>query len=345
MTLPSVRVAVTEQCNLRCDYCPLAGDSVEMQRERLDYTGLERLVCAALDVGFTNFSFTGGEPLLTDNTADTTFRLAELVNAKRSPSDGYTKLNTNGANLLRFYDGLIGAGFDELKISLDSLRADTFTKLSHRSKRTFDKTLEGILKVKDSIPVRLQTVVGKYNEDEIPAMIQFCIENGLDIKLFDLSSYDNALSGSRCFADDNFVSLSAIANELQEQYGEPVIKYAVGNVGHPKKVFTTPEGTRIELRDTTKLAHYSSELCRNCPNYMCQDGLCNIVIAADGHIQMCREGGAEQTISLCNTDNNPKNDAQLRTALAAAASIFSAARPIEKPDAIQRKKLPIVSVD
>lgn len=336
MAKPSVRVAVSEQCNLRCDYCPIAGDSVEMQSTRLGLDDFKALLSAAIDVGFQDFSFTGGEPLLTDSSAETTFELARFVNGRRPQVPGYTKLNTNGANVLRYFDGIVETGFDELKISLDTLRAEVFRRIAHRNESVFENTIEGILKIKDKVPIRLQTVVGKYNEDEVSAIIDFCVQNSLDIKLFDLSSYDNALSGSRNFADNNYVRLDKIALALEDDYGPPSIKYAVGGVGHAKKVFTTPKGTKIELRDTSVAAHYSKELCGGCPKYPCQDGLCNIVIAADGHIQFCREGGTTQTISLRDGCGKLYGRDKLVEGLAIAGKIFSSSQYIQRTIAPRR---------
>ena len=84
------------------------------------------------------------------------------------------------------------------------------------------------------MPVRLQAVVGKYNIDELPTMIDFCRKHGLDIKFFDISQYDNALAGPE-FCDDNYVSLDPVAQQLEQDFGEPEIVYAVGGYGHPKK--------------------------------------------------------------------------------------------------------------
>jgi molybdenum cofactor biosynthesis enzyme MoaA len=343
--LPSIRVAVTETCNLRCDYCPTDGDSVEMKNGALDTDGFENMITAAIDVGFTDFSFTGGEPLLSDRTADRTFQLAHLAKDLRTEkgSEGYTKLNTNGANLLRYQDGVVCAGFDELKVSLDTLNPATFKELARRNEKVFDATLQGILAVKDEVPVRLQTVVGKYNIDELPQMLAFCIEHGLDIKLFDISRYDNALAGSGNFADMNYVSLDTVSQILEEQYGEPAIKYAVGGYGHAKKVFTSPEGTRIEIRDTSKSAQYSPDLCESCPNYMCQDGLCNLVIAADGHIRFCREGGAEQTIPT-QTERGIKSPDELKSDFLKAAGIFALAQSIERPIVPARQLIPFTVI-
>ncbi|HEX8762144.1 MAG TPA: radical SAM protein, partial [Candidatus Saccharimonadales bacterium] len=339
---PSIRVAVTEACNLKCDYCPTAGDSVEMQSERLSTDGFEEMLTAAVDVGFTDFSFTGGEPLLTDKTAERTFQLASLVKDLRAAkgADGYTKLNTNGANLLRHKEGVVEAGFDELKVSLDTLDPATFSRVAKRNSEVFYKTVDGILAVKDEVPVRLQTVVGKYNFGELPEIIRFCTQNKLNIKLFDLSRYDNALAGSGSFADENYISLQDIALMFEDWLGEPTIKYAVGGYGHAKKVFTTREGTSIEIRDTSESAHYSPAVCEECPKYMCQDGLCNLVIAADGHIRFCREGGADQTISAKDRKGILKTPEQFRIDFVKAAGIFATAKAIKRQIKPNRPLLP-----
>ncbi|OGL21473.1 hypothetical protein A2707_05560 [Candidatus Saccharibacteria bacterium RIFCSPHIGHO2_01_FULL_45_15] len=337
---PSVRVAVTENCNLRCEYCPSDGDSVEMQSNALETEGFKQILKEAVEVGFTDFSFTGGEPLLTPQTAQRTFDLADFVNELRDDeSGGYTKLNTNGAHLLRYQDEIVTTGFTELKVSLDTLDPATFRSLAKRGEKVFQDTVDGIMALKDEVPIRLQTVVGKYNIDQIPDMIDFCAENNIDIKLFDISRYDNALSGSAAFANDNYISLEAISTALEYRYGTAEIKYAVGGYGHPKKVFTTSSGTKIEIRDTSPSAHYSSELCQSCPNYQCQDGLCNLVIAADGHIRFCREGGVDQTIPSHDTDGALMTPQAIRLNLAKAAGIFSAAQNVEHHGALKSSRL------
>src|SRR4051794_318430 len=88
--LPAIRVAVTEVCNLRCQYCPEDGDSVQMQACGLNNEGFETLLTAACEVGFKSFSFTGGDPLATPEAARRTFILAQLVNRIREGL-GYTK--------------------------------------------------------------------------------------------------------------------------------------------------------------------------------------------------------------------------------------------------------------
>lgn len=347
ISLPSVRVAVTDVCNEHCSYCPTAGDSVEMQLDELDDTGFGQLVDTAIELGFSDYSITGGEPLVSDKTAQRTFMLARLINERRELAGrtGYTKLNTNGANLLRYQEDIRSTGFTELKVSLDSLNPETFQNLNGRGEKVLDATVAGILALKDHVPIRLQTVVGAYNVAEIPDMLQFCRSNGLDIKLFDISRYDNALAGSVQFWVDNYVPLAGITSDLQQQYGDPQIKYAVGGYGHPKRVFTTPEDTKIEVRDTSISAQYSSELCDGCPKYPCQDGLCNVVIAADGHIRFCREGGEEQTILTRDNAGQLLSAEVIRQQFVRAAGIFAAAQSLERPIRPVRHFLPLTVIN
>ncbi len=298
LELPAIRVAVTEMCNLSCQYCPTDGDSVEMQAGRLEDPEFEEVLDSALSQGFSSFSFTGGEPLLSPKTAMRTTRLARYVNARKAELglDGYTKLNTNGARLLDFEDEVRSAGFSELKISLDTLNPRTFKEVTKQDETVFKDTIDGILKFSGDIPIRMQMVVAQFNVEEVDAMVDFCRSNGLGLKLFDITSYDNALSGSADYALAGYIPLVDLREKFETQFGTPEIKYSTGGYGHPKRVFTTPEGAKLEIRDNAQGTHFSEGLCGSCPNYPCSEGISNIVIASDGHLRFCREGGVDQTI-------------------------------------------------
>ena len=325
--LPAIRVAVTETCNLRCQYCPTDGDSVEMQSGRLTDDQFEDVLAVALEQGFPHYSFTGGEPLISMQMAARTSRLAQYVNARKAELglEGYTKLNTNGARLIDFQEEVDSAGFSELKISLDTLNPETFTAVAKRSEAVFDKTIEGILAYTGRIPIRIQMVVGSFNAHEVPDMIAFCRQQGLSLKIFDITSYDNALAGSADYALSGYVPLAGYREMLETKYGEPFIKHSKGGYGHPKRVYTTPEGTQIEVRDNAQGTHFSADLCGSCPNYPCSEGISNIVIASDGHLRFCREGGKDQTIPSQVEGGGLVSFTELRANFAKAAGYFATA--------------------
>lgn len=325
--LPSIRVAVTEQCNLRCQYCPVGGDSVAMQSGRLAEEQLQEILGVALEQGFANYSFTGGEPLISAEMAARTSRLAQYVNTRKAELGlyGYTKLNTNGARLIDFQEEVDEGGFSELKISLDTLSPETFTAVTKRSEAVFNKTIEGIMAYAGRIAVRLQMVVGSFNAHEVPSMIDFCRNHRLSLKIFDVSPCDDALAGSAQYAIDGYVPLDVYKAMLEADYGRPLIRFSKGGYGHPKRVYTTPENTQIELRDSAQGTHYSADLCSSCPKYPCSEGMSNMVIAADGHLRFCREGGRGQTLPSQAEQGGLLPSDKIKENLAKAAGYFATA--------------------
>src|SRR5580698_5838311 len=63
--LRSLRVSVTDRCNLRCNYCMPEQDYVWLPRqELLTFEEIARLVEVFTTLGVTDVRLTGGEPLL-----------------------------------------------------------------------------------------------------------------------------------------------------------------------------------------------------------------------------------------------------------------------------------------
>src|SRR5437879_12286121 len=66
--LESLRLSVTDRCNLRCLYCMPEEDYVWLPRqELLSFEELVRLVDIFTELGVTRLRLTGGEPLLRHN--------------------------------------------------------------------------------------------------------------------------------------------------------------------------------------------------------------------------------------------------------------------------------------
>src|SRR5712672_4769379 len=63
--LRSLRVSVTDRCNLRCNYCMPQEEYVWLPRqELLTFEEIARLVEVFTSLGVTDLRLTGGEPLL-----------------------------------------------------------------------------------------------------------------------------------------------------------------------------------------------------------------------------------------------------------------------------------------
>src|SRR5690349_12311473 len=63
--LRSLRLSVTDRCNLRCQYCMPEEEYVWLEREQiLSFEETARLAGVFMDLGVDRLRLTGGEPLL-----------------------------------------------------------------------------------------------------------------------------------------------------------------------------------------------------------------------------------------------------------------------------------------
>ena len=91
-------------------------------------------------------------------------------------------LTTNGAQLARYAGPLREAGVNRVNISIDSLRADRFKRISRVGK--LDRVIAGIESAVAAgfERVRLNAVIMKgYNEDEVLDLVEFAMRMGADI--------------------------------------------------------------------------------------------------------------------------------------------------------------------
>ena len=114
--LRSLRVSVTDRCNLRCQYCMPEEEYVWLPREDiLTFEEIERLVRVFVSLGVDRVRLTGGEPLLRRDVAalvDSLSRVAGLADLA---------LTTNGVQLADHAERLRRAGLHRITISLDTL--------------------------------------------------------------------------------------------------------------------------------------------------------------------------------------------------------------------------------
>jgi len=127
--LRDLRISVIDRGNFRCPYCmpedQFADDSVFLSKsERLRFEEIERIARAFVALGVRKLRLTGGEPLLRRD-------LPLLVRMLRGiPGVEDLALTTNGVLLPRLAAALHEAGLMRLTVSLDTLDAPTFHKLS-----------------------------------------------------------------------------------------------------------------------------------------------------------------------------------------------------------------------
>ena len=191
----SLRLSITDACQLRCCYCRPAHGQDSKTCRRLSDEDLLLLVRGIHAVrGIERLRFTGGEPLLRRQLADFVAACA----AMRIPD---LALTTNAQRLERQAGPLRAAGLQRLNISLDSLHESTFSTITRGG--SLAQSLAGIEAAIDAEfhPIKLNMVVLRdVNDHEVADMLDFGIASGCHVRFLELMPIGVAAAEfERCF--------------------------------------------------------------------------------------------------------------------------------------------------
>jgi len=183
--ITDLRISVTDRCNFRCIYCRSADPENYQEHDKiLSWAELERLGRVFYGLGIRKVRVTGGEPLVRPGVEEFIARMSEA---------GFPDLSmtTNGHLLAERCPGLIDAGLKRINISLDSLDAVKFEKITRT--KTFDSVMAGIdTAQKSSIgPVKINAVLVRgFNDDEVESFAEFARERGVIMRFIEFMPLD-----------------------------------------------------------------------------------------------------------------------------------------------------------
>lgn len=202
-----VRLSVTDRCDFRCIYC-MAEDMTFLPRQRI--LTLEEIArCAELFVanGVRKIRLTGGEPL----TRKGIVSLCEKISA--IPGLDELVMTTNGSQLTKYSQPLADAGVQRLNISLDSLCPDKFKAMTRVG--DLQQVLDGIQAARKAGFKRLKintVVIQGHNDEEIPALTDYAIENQLDITFIEEMPLGHVGRSRELFSSDQ------VRDSIAERY-------------------------------------------------------------------------------------------------------------------------------
>jgi molybdenum cofactor biosynthesis protein A len=163
-SLNYLRLSVTDRCNFRCYYCmPEEGINFAPRKELLSFDEMYQLSSLFVGMGIDKIRITGGEPFVRNGIIPFLYKLSEL--------DGLREIvvTSNGTLSAKHQSALKEMGIRKINISLDSLDADRFHRITRRD--SFDTVYKGILGLlEDGFEIKLNCVVAenKNIEDIIP---------------------------------------------------------------------------------------------------------------------------------------------------------------------------------
>ena len=202
----SLRITLTNRCNVNCLYCH--HDGMVKSKDEMTADELYTICKIAKKIGVRKIRLSGGEPLLKKDIIEIVQKIASLDFKDIS-------MTTNGILLEKYAQDLKDAGLDRVNVSLDTLNRNTFEFIN--KKDYLEDAKKGILKAVEVglYPVKINMVIMKdINQDEIDDMFEFCKKNNIVLQLIELIESENCDDDK--FSEDYHYNLDDIEKELAD---------------------------------------------------------------------------------------------------------------------------------
>ncbi len=206
----SLRISVTERCQLRCLYCmPPEGVPKRSHKDILTFEeiiGFVRVLKSAY--GLSKVHVTGGEPSVRANIVD-------LIKMLSHEDISDIALTTNGHFLRETALPLKEAGLKRVNISLDSLIPKTYARLTRGG--DLQQSLDGLeAAIRSGLsPIKLNTIVIRgINVDEVVSIARFALDRGCEVRFLELMPIGPAAD----HFDEWFVSSPQVRQKLSEAF-------------------------------------------------------------------------------------------------------------------------------
>jgi cyclic pyranopterin phosphate synthase len=182
----TLRVSVTDRCNLRCFYCmPERGVRFVPRRDILSFEEIERLARVAAGLGVSRVRITGGEPLVRKDLPRLIRRLAAI------PALEDLALTTNGVLLAELAAPLYAAGLRRLNVHLDTVDRERFAGITRRD--ALERVLAGLEAARAAHfdPIKINVVAVKnLVEPDVAPLVRFARDRSLEIRFIEFMPLD-----------------------------------------------------------------------------------------------------------------------------------------------------------
>ncbi len=261
--LRSLRLSVTDRCNLRCHYCMPEDEYVWLPREDvLSFEETVQLVDLFNELGVDRIRLTGGEPLLRRDLPSLVAQLAQR------PWLTDLALTTNGVLLADAAPELKRAGLHRVTVSLDTLRRDRFQALTRRD--SLPQVLAGIDAVRQAgfQDLKIDAVITRGdNDDELGELLEYGRTVGAEVRFIEYMD----VGGATRWRPDAVVSRVQMLDRLASLYGP--IATLPSPASAPADRFRLPDGLPFGI-----IASTTQPFCSTCDRAR---------LTADGVLLLC----------------------------------------------------------
>lgn len=258
-----LRLAVTDRCNFRCQYCmPAQGADIVARKELLTYKEMYRITRVLSELGVDKVRLTGGEPFVRKDFIKFLESLAFNDKLKS------INLTTNGALVGKYIDKLEELGITNVNLSIDSLNKEKFNRITRR--KAFDDVYNTLQNLQQSnINLKLNVVViPDVNTNEIIDFIALTKNQDLAVRFIEEMPFNGkGLRKTKQVWNSetilkhiqfHYKNIDALAHKKSSTSNNYSVKGYVGSFG------IIPAFTRTICHDCNRIRITATGLFKNC---------------------------------------------------------------------------------
>ncbi len=284
--LGSLRLSVTDRCNMRCGYCMPNADYLWLPRASiLSFEEIVRVTGIFARLGVGKVRLTGGEPLLRHDLPTLVAMLAG------QPAIDDLALTTNGILLGRDAAALARAGLRRVTISLDTLSPERLARFAKTDRH--GAILEGIEAARAAgfSSIKLNSVIIRgYNDDEVVALVEFARARQVELRMIEYMDVGGATNWSAA----DVVSRAEILAMVERRFGS--VDPIGGRGAAPAEQFRLSDGTVFGIIGST-----TAPFCGDCDrSRITADGTWFLCLYADQGVDLrtpLRDGATDDDLA------------------------------------------------
>ena len=268
-----LRISLTDHCNLRCVYCMPEDMTFRPNAELMQDDEILLLVDLFARLGFDKFRLTGGEPTVRAHIADL---VREIAN---TPGVRSLSMTTNGVLLSRLARPLAEAGLQRVNISLDTLDAEKFRRLTRWG--SVDDVWAGIQAAEEAglTPVKLNAVVVRgYNETDVVELARLTLEHPWQVRYIEMMPFAGATELQRkqvVTAEEIQATITGVLGPMEIANG--------GKLDGEARLFRLPGGRG----DLGFISSVTEPFCAACTRArLTADGRLRLCLLRDGEVDL-----------------------------------------------------------
>lgn len=284
-TVDYLRISITDRCDFRCVYCMAEEMTFLPRAQILSLEEIEFIAQAFVELGVKKIRITGGEPLVRKGALELLNTIGHLEGLRE------LVITTNGSQLESMANSLKAAGVKRINISLDTLDAVKFKAITRTG--DLEQVLKGIQAVKavGFERIKLNAVILKNrNHQEVNDLVQFAIDNALDISFIEEMPLGIVDQHDRAEA---YYSSDQILQDISEKY---TLISTPEKTGGPSDYYKIPyTKTRVGF-----ISPHSHNFCSQCNR---------VRLTVEGRLLLCL--GNEHSVDLKAVLREHPNDMAL----------------------------------